>query len=319
MNFINNNKNVKQTTLKQKILFKGVGIHNGKAVSMSIEPSEPNTGIVFERTDLNGNNLINAVIDNVDETCLCTKIKNGYGISVSTIEHLMAAFNGLNIDNVKIKINAPEVPALDGSSYEYTKKILSSGIQTQKYDRKYIKILKNLIVSEDNRHISAIPSEKLSLKVSINYPNTIIGHSELSYEHSQNNFLKHLSKARTFTLAEDVNKMRLAGYAMGGSMNNAIVVDKYNILNSNGLRVDKEFVKHKTLDCIGDFYLFGMPLIGSVNCLAPGHRLNQMFIKEVLSDKKNYTIDTLELHNSSNQYIKALSNNHFSQEEINVA
>jgi UDP-3-O-[3-hydroxymyristoyl] N-acetylglucosamine deacetylase len=321
MNFINNIKtnNIKQTTLKNKIFFSGVGIHNGKAVSMSIEPAQPNNGIVFERTDIHENNLIKATINNVDETSLCTKIKNKHGISVSTIEHLMAAFNGLNIDNVKIKINAPELPALDGSSNDYTKKILKYGIKVQNVDRKYIKILKNLKVTENNRSISITPYEKLSLNVSINYPETIIGNSQILYNQSQNNFVEHLSEARTFTLIEDVEKMRLAGYAMGGNMNNAIVVDKYNILNTGGLRVDNEFVKHKALDCIGDFYLLGMPLIGSINCFAPGHRLNQKFVKAILSNKKNFVIQNLESKSSPDQFMNALSNNYYSQEEISVA
>ncbi|MDC0530801.1 UDP-3-O-acyl-N-acetylglucosamine deacetylase [Alphaproteobacteria bacterium] len=321
MNFISNSNrnNIKQTTLKKKLFFSGVGIHNGKAVSMSIEPAEPNTGIVFERTDINKNNVIKAVIDNVDTTCLCTKIRNIEGVSVSTIEHLMATLNGLNIDNVKIKINAPELPALDGSSHDYTKKIISSGIKIQNFDRKYIKILKKIEVTENDRYISIIPAEKLTLNISINYPNTIIGNSKLLYNHSQDSFVKQLSEARTFTLIEDVEKMRLAGYAMGGNINNAIVVDRYNIVNSKGLRFDKEFVKHKALDCIGDFYLFGMPLIGLVNSASPGHRLNQMFVRKVLSDKKNFSIDTLEILNSPNQYINDLKNNHYSEKEINVA
>ena len=322
MNFINNSKSndkVKQSTLKNKIFFSGVGIHNGKAVSMSIEPSEPNTGIVFIRTDIDNNNIIKAIIDNIDKTSLCTKIKNKHGISVSTIEHLMATFHGLSIDNVKVKINAPEVPALDGSSNDYTKKIVNSGIQSQNYNRKCIKILRNVSVSENNRYISVNPSDKLTLKISINYPNTIIGNSELLYNHSQNNFIKQLSEARTFTLIEDVEKMRLSGYAMGGNMNNAIVVDKYNVLNPNGLRVDDEFVKHKALDCIGDFYLLGMPLIGFVQSMAPGHRINQTFIKEILSNKKNYSIEDLQLQNPSDQYIDSLRNNSFSQDKTNVA
>jgi UDP-3-O-[3-hydroxymyristoyl] N-acetylglucosamine deacetylase len=321
MNFINkyNRNNVKQSTLKNKLFFSGVGIHNGKAVSMSIEPAAPNTGIVFERTDIQKNNVIKAVIENIDNTYLCTKITNKNGVSVSTIEHLMAAFNGLNIDNVKIKIDAPELPALDGSSNDYTKKIISSGIKIQNFDRKYIKILRKVNITEENRNISIIPSDKLTLNISIDYPNTIIGNSNLLYNHSQNNFVKELSEARTFTLIEDVEKMRLAGYALGGNMNNAIVVDKYSILNSNGLRFDKEFIKHKVLDCIGDFYLLGMPVIGLVDSVSPGHRLNQMFVKKILSDKKNYNIDTLEIKSQSDHYIEDLRNNHYPEKETNVA
>ena len=169
MNFINNSNNniVKQKTLNKKILFLGVGLHNGKAVSMSVEPSEPDTGVVFERTDLYENNLIKAVIDNVDETCLCTKIINKHGVSVSTIEHLMAALHGLEIDNVRVKINSDELPALDGSSYEYVKKIINSGVKVQSINRKCIKILKKVTFSLNDRHISAIPSNKLSLNIGI--------------------------------------------------------------------------------------------------------------------------------------------------------
>ena len=322
MNFINSLKKqnkFKQTTLNNKLFFSGVGIHNGKAVSMSLEPGEPNTGIVFERTDIKQNNKIKAVIENIDQTYLCTKIINEHGISVSTIEHLMAAFNGLSIDNVRIKIDAPELPALDGSAHHYTKKILSSGTKVQSHDRKYIRILKKISVTENNRYISVTPSQKLSLNVSINYPNTLIGNSKILYNHSQTDFVENLSEARTFTLIEDVEKMRLAGYAMGGNINNAIVVDKYNIVNTNGLRVDKEFVKHKTLDCIGDFYLLGMPLIGLIDSMAPGHKLNQMLVKEILSNSNNYSIDNLEISTSTNQYINELTRNDYSHEVINVA
>jgi UDP-3-O-[3-hydroxymyristoyl] N-acetylglucosamine deacetylase len=321
MNFINNSKNnfVKQKTIKKKIFFLGVGLHNGKAVSMSVEPSEPNTGIVFQRTDLIKNNLIKATIDNVDETCLCTKIMNKHGVSVSTIEHLMAAFHGLEIDNVKVKINSDELPALDGSSYEYVKKIINSGVKAQSVNRKCIKILKKVKFCINDRYISAEPSNKLSLNIGIDFPNTIIGSSQFTYNHSHINFLTQLSEARTFTLIENVEKMRLTGYAMGGSINNAIVVDQYKVLNVDGLRFEKEFVKHKALDCIGDFYLLGMPLIGSISTFAPGHKINQMFVKEILSNKDNYSIENLEIKYSHDEYINAINLNNLSHKQTNVA
>jgi UDP-3-O-[3-hydroxymyristoyl] N-acetylglucosamine deacetylase len=321
MNFINNYKNniVKQKTLKKKLLFLGVGLHNGKAVSMSIEPAEPNTGIVFERSDLSENNIIKALIDNVDETFLCTKIINEYGVSVSTIEHLMAAFHGLEIDNVKVKINSDELPALDGSAYEYVKKIMNSGVKVQSVNRKCIKILKNVKFSVNNRYVSATPSNKLSLNISIDYPNTVIGKSKFIYDHSQSNFLTQLSEARTFTLIENIEKMRLSGYALGGSINNAIVVDKYNVLNADGLRFEKEFIKHKALDCMGDFYLLGMPLIGSITSFAPGHKINQMFVKEILSNKNNYSIEELEINQPHEEYTYTLNMNNLFNKKINVA
>jgi UDP-3-O-[3-hydroxymyristoyl] N-acetylglucosamine deacetylase len=279
-----------QTTLKNKLLFSGVGIHNGRAVKMSIEPAKPNTGIIFKRVDIDNNNLIKSIIDNVETSQLCTKIKNDHGISVSTIEHLMATFNGLKIDNAIIKINSPELPAMDGSSDEYTQKIIKSGIKTQNISRKYLKIIKKITVREDHRYISITPAKEFTLDIEINYPNTIIGNDKFSYKDSQEEFIKNISKARTFAFYEDIKKMQTAGLAIGGNLNNAIVVDKFKIVNSSGLRLDKEFTKHKVLDCLGDFYLLGMPIIGKIECFAPGHRLNEKFIKEILKDKTNYKI-----------------------------
>ena len=280
-----------QRTLKSKIHFSGVGVHNGRAVSMCIEPAEADTGIIFYRTDMENNNIIKAVIDNVTVSRLCTKIKNSSGIFVSTIEHLMAALSGLGIDNAVVKINSSELPALDGSSHEYVKKIINSGIKVLDKSKKIFKIIKKIEVKNEDRFISITPSQKLSINICIDYPDTIIGHSQYFYTHTQDNFINNLSMARTYTLQDDIEKMRTAGLAIGGNLNNAIVVDKYKILNPDGLRLEKEFVKHKTLDCIGDFYLLGMPLIGNINCFAPGHNLNQQLLKEILKSKENYRIE----------------------------
>ena len=280
-----------QRTLKSKIHFSGVGVHNGRAVSMCIEPAEADTGIIFYRTDMENNNIIKAVVDNVTVSRLCTKIKNSNGIFVSTIEHLMAALSGLGIDNAIVKINSSELPALDGSSHEYVKKIINSGIKVLDKSKKIFKIIKKIEVKNEDRFISITPSQKLSINICIDYPDTIIGHSQYFYTHTQDNFINNLSMARTYTLQDDIEKMRTAGLAIGGNLNNAIVVDKYKILNPDGLRLEKEFVKHKTLDCIGDFYLLGMPLIGNINCFAPGHNLNQQLLKEILKSKENYRIE----------------------------
>ena len=225
MNYVNElviDNKCKQNTLKSKILFTGVGVHNGRAVTMSLEPANEDTGIVFKRTDIiNKNNEVKAVIENVVNSSLCTKISNANGVSVSTIEHVMAAFSALNLDNVLVKINAPELPALDGSSHEYVKKIINAGITTQNQKRKILKILKKIEVKNDDRFISIAPSNDLSINISINYPKTIIGHSEYFYTHSQDNFINNLSMARTYTLYEDIEKMRTAGLAIGGNLNNA--------------------------------------------------------------------------------------------------
>ena len=322
MNFVNKtifDNNLQQNTLKRSIHFSGVGVHNGRAVSMSIEPAEINTGIFFERTDVKNNNKIKAVIENVVESSLCTKIENDYGVSVSTIEHLMACFNALGIDNAIVKINSSELPALDGSSSEYVKKIVNAGIKAQNQKKKIFKILKKVKVKKGDRFISVTPSDQLSINISINYPKTIIGHSKYFYKHSKDNFIKDLSMARTYTLFEDIEKMRTAGLAIGGNLNNAIVVDKNKILNPDGLRIEKEFVKHKTLDCVGDFYLLGMPLIGTVNCFAPGHNLNQLLIKEIIKDKDNYTIKDIFTEKQPNNFFDLVDKNNSPQNITCVA
>ena len=314
MNYINTTTSyvLLQKTLKRKIHFSGVGVHNGRAVSMSIEPAEADTGIIFERTDLEKNNIIKAVIDNVVDSRLCTKIKNSSGIFVSTIEHLMAAFSALGIDNAIVKINSSELPALDGSSNEYIKKLISSGIKTLNKSKKIFKVLKEVKVKSGERFISITPSNSLSINISINYPETIIGYSKYFYTHTQDNFINDLSKARTYTLYEDIEKMRTAGLAIGGNLNNAIVVDKYKILNPEGLRLEKEFVKHKTLDCIGDFYLLGMQLVGNIDCFAPGHNLNQQLIKEILKNKDNYIIEDIIPENNNEKFLDLIDNNNTS-------
>ena len=321
MNYINTTTSyvLLQKTLKRKINFSGVGVHSGRAVSMSIEPAEADTGIVFERTDLEKNNVIKAVIDNVVDSRLCTKIKNSSGIYVSTIEHLMAALSALGIDNAIVKINTSELPALDGSSNEYVKKIINSGIKTLNKSKKIFKVLKEVKVKSGERFISITPSNRLSINISINYPETIIGHSQYFYTHTQDNFINDLSKARTYTLYEDIEKMRTAGLAIGGNLNNAIVVDKYKILNPEGLRLEKEFVKHKTLDCIGDFYLLGMQLVGNIECFAPGHNLNQQLIREILKNKENYRIEEIIPENNNKNFLDLIDNNNTSPNITYVA
>ena len=322
MNFINNlsiYKNFKQHTLNKKIYFSGVGVHNGRAVSMSVEPAKINTGIVFKRTDIPNKNTIKALIDNTFDSSLCTKIKNKHGVTISTIEHLMAALSALSIDNALIKINNSELPALDGSSYEYIKKMIKVGINIQNASKSYIKVLKKIRVNDGKRYITISPSSKTIINVSIDYPDTIIGNSKFYYSHSRDNFINYLSEARTYAFLEDVEKMRTAGLAMGGNLNNALVVDKFKVLNPEGLRFEKEFVKHKTLDCVGDFYLLGMQLIGEVECFAPGHKLNQMFVKEILKDKNNYTIEKALISENPKNIYNVLDKNGSTHNITNVA
>ena len=322
MNHINNTQNyvcLKQKTITDQITFSGVGIHNGRAVTMVIDPAEEDTGIIFKRIDLKRNNIIKAKYSNIDTSSLCTRLINEKGVTVSTIEHLMAAFSAFGIDNAIVSINDAEIPALDGSSYEYVKKLTKCGIKEQKKNKKRIKLLRKIKASDGKRFISISPSDDLYFNIVIDYPNTIIGRSELFYTHSKENFIDFLSQARTYTLYEDIDKMRASGQAMGGNLNNAIVVDKYKILNPGGLRLEKEFVKHKTLDCIGDLYLLGMPLTGEINCFAPGHSLNQKLISKILEDQSNYKIEDALVEKSIDQYSIFFNNNSSTQNFINVA
>ena len=310
---------LKQATLKTPINFSGVGVHNGRSVNMTIYPAKQDTGIIFKRLDLNQNNIIEANINNIDRSYLCTRVMNKDGVSVSTIEHLMAAFSAFGIDNALVEINDAELPALDGSSGEYVKKFIKYGVEEQKKNKKVLRILKNIKVSDGKRFISITPSEYFSINVTIDYPDTLIGRSSLAYVHTKQNFVDCLSQARTYALFEDIEKMRASGQAIGGNLNNAIVVDKHKILNSGGLRFEKEFVKHKALDCIGDLYLLGMPLLGSIECFAPGHQLNQKLVHKILEDKNNYVIEDALINQPYNAYVNIFNENSLSTNFTNVA
>ncbi len=279
-----------QNTINEKITFSGVGIHDGKAVDINLIPADPDTGIVFKRVDLTRNNLINVNYKNIVKSRFCSKIQNDFGVSVFTVEHLMSALSSLSIDNLTIEINAPELPAMDGSALEYTLKILEIGKKTQNKKRKYIRIKKRLSTNIGKRWIEVVPSNQLKLDIEIDYPNTIIGKDNYCYFHDEINFVKNICLARTFALAKDVNKLRASGFAIGGNLNNAILVDKKNIINESGLRCEKEFIKHKVLDCLGDFYLSGYQIIGSFKSFAPGHELNSEIIGEIFKSESNYEI-----------------------------
>ena len=279
-----------QNTINEKITFSGVGIHEGKAVDITLIPADPDTGIIFKRVDLTRNNLINVNYKNIVKSRFCSKIQNDFGVSVFTVEHLMSALGSLSIDNLTIEINAPELPAMDGSALEYTLKILETGKKIQNKKRKYIRIKKRLSTNIGKRWIEVAPSNQLKLDIEIDYPNTIIGKDNYCYFHDEINFVKNICLARTFALANDVNKLRASGFAIGGNLNNAILVDKKNIINESGLRCEKEFIKHKVLDCLGDFYLSGYQIIGSFKSFAPGHELNSEIIEEIFKSESNYEI-----------------------------
>ncbi len=279
-----------QKTIKHEIQFKGVGLHNGKKVNMKLVPAAPNHGVVFKRTDLKTKNLIPAVSDNVREAILCTSIQNEFGVTVSTIEHLMGALYGEEIDNLLVELDSSEAPIMDGSAKEFIQQIRAAG--TKKYDtsKKFIKVLKKCEIVIDKRFISIEPHDNdLTIDFEIIYKNQLISRQRKSISLS-NGGLDPVYNSRTFCLFEDVEKIKRLGLARGGSLENAIVVGADKILNEKGLRYKSEFVMHKILDCMGDLMLANYKILGKVKCSQGGHQLTNAFLKKFLSDSKYFSV-----------------------------
>ena len=279
-----------QSTISQKITLSGIGVHTGKLANLNILPAAPNTGIVFKRIDLKKNNIVIPNFENVNEATLCTTISNQFGTKVSTIEHLMGALLGLGIDNVIIEIDTQEVPILDGSAKEFVNIIKKIGLKKSDVPIKLIKINNYVEYSEKEKHISIDKSNTaLEIEFEINYENKIIKSQKNKVNVFEDN-LDNVFNSRTFCLYKDIEKLKKMGLGKGGSLDNAIVVDDDKILNNDGLRNKKEFVNHKILDCMGDLYLVGYRLIGSLKCKNGGHSLTNKLIRKVFSDERNYTL-----------------------------
>ena len=283
-----------QKTVNSNVTFEGIGLHTGINSKITIKPSSPNSGIIFRRIDLKKNNLVYPNIFNVSNAVLCTTISNEYNVKISTIEHLMAALYGLGIDNAEIDINAQEVPILDGSAKIFVDKILEVGIKNSDVPIKIIKIEKKVETIDKNKSILIEPS-KISLEIDfeINFKNKFINNQRNLINVYQDDLSK-VSESRTFCLYEDVENLKKAGFAKGGSLDNAIVVSDENILNESGLRNKLEFVNHKILDCMGDLYLSGYKIIAKISCSQGGHHLTNQLLRKVFSDKSNYSIIELK-------------------------
>ena len=279
-----------QKTINNPVKFTGIGLHSGKTVNISINPSEPNAGIVFKRVDLENNNLIFPSFANVTNTSLNTTISNDFGVRVSTIEHLMGALFGLGIDNALIEIDNEEVPILDGSAKEFIEKLINSGLKQSEVPIKIIKIKKKISFNCGERSISIEPS-KLSLDINfqLKYDNAVIGNQKNKVNVYEDD-LNDIFNSRTFCLYEDIEKIKKNGLAKGGSLDNAVVVKGSEILNKEKLRNSKEFVNHKILDCIGDLYTSGYRIVASINCSQGGHYLTNQLLKKVFQNKENFSI-----------------------------
>ena len=284
-----------QKTITDSIELDGVGLHNGKNVNLCLKPAEVDSGIKFKRTDINNtNNIIDATYKNVSSSLLCTTIENSHGVSVSTIEHLMAAFYGEGIDNVMVEINSPEVPIMDGSAFDFVMAIRSYGTQEQNYSKKFIKVLKKVEVKDGQRYISIEPLTKdLIVDFEIVYKNPLIRTRRKEFKLS-NGDLTSIYNSKTFCLYEDIDQIKSQGLAQGGSLENAIVVKENKILNEDGLRYRDEFVNHKILDCLGDLMLLGHRIFGHIKTSQGGHQLTNVLLKEFMSNKSNWKFESSE-------------------------
>ncbi len=279
-----------QKTIKKSIHIEGVGLHSGKKVKIDIHPSRPNSGIIFKRVDVQKDNIILPNVFNVSNASFCTTVSNESGLSVSTIEHLMGAFYGIGIDNALIEIDNQEVPILDGSAKIFVEKILNAGIEISNVPIKIIKIEKEVNFFIDKKDITIKPSNlSLDIDFEIKYQNSLIKNQRNKIDVYKSD-LSNIFESRTFCLYEDIEKLRKLNLGLGGSLDNAIVVKDDKILNEEKLRNKKEFVNHKILDCMGDLYLSGYRIVGSIKCSQGGHNLTNQLLRKVFSNDKNFSI-----------------------------
>ena len=294
---------LKQKTIKNTIMLSGVGLHSGRKVNLKLVPQKPNIGIYFKRTDLVSNNIIYPSVFNVSSASYCTKISNENGVSVSTIEHLMAALYGKGVDNLLIEIDTEEVPILDGSSKNFVEAIETTGFEMSDQPIKIIIINKEVVYKDGEKSISFKPS-KISLEIDfeISFKNELIN----TQKNNINIYMDDLSdmyNSRTFCLYEDIEKLKRLNLAKGGSLDNAIVVKQNKILNNEKLRNEKEFVNHKILDCLGDLYLSGFKMIGKVTSCQGGHNITNQGLRKFLSKNENFSIIELKEKNIPHSFL----------------
>jgi UDP-3-O-[3-hydroxymyristoyl] N-acetylglucosamine deacetylase len=280
---------VRQRTLKDTILCRGVALHSGVECAMTLKPAGPNHGIIFKRTDATNTGvmgkdpLVPARWDRVSNTVLSTTISNADGVQVATIEHLMAAFAGCEIDNALVEIDGPEVPIMDGSAAPFVMLFESAGTVGQEVPRRALKILQPITASDGDCGITVLPGPEFSMEFEIDFNSPAITERSLDIRLVNGTFNESISRARTFGFLEDVDRMRAAGLGLGGSLDNVVVVDGGQIMNEGGLRFDDEFVRHKILDCVGDLYLAGGPILGRVVAHKSGHAFNNKLLRALFA------------------------------------
>jgi len=286
---------IRQRTLHNTIRATGVGLHTGEKVYLTLRPAPVNTGIVFRRVDLNPVVEIPARAENVGDTMLSTTLVKG-DVRVSTVEHLLSAMAGLGIDNCYVELSAAEVPIMDGSAGPFVFLIQSAGIEEQKAAKRFIRIKRPITVEDGDKKASLLPFAGFKVSFTIDFDHPVFrdrsGHAELDF--SSTSFVKEVSRARTFGFMHEIEYLRSKGLAQGGSVDNAIVIDEYRILNEDGLRYEDEFVRHKVLDAIGDLYLLGYSLIGEFRAHKSGHALNNASLRALIADREAWEMVTFE-------------------------
>ena len=286
---------VRQRTLKKAMSCTGVGLHGGETVTLTLKPAGTNTGIVFHRMDIDGVHAsVPARWDNVVDTRMCSVLGNEHGVTVGTVEHVMAALAGCGIDNVEIEVDGSEVPIMDGSSEPFVFLIECAGVVEQAAPRRVIRIHKEVRVTVADSEASLKPGDYLDLRFEIDFESQAVARQELSLGLMNGSFCKELASARTFGFLHEVEQLRAAGLAKGGSLNNAVVVSGDEILNEDGLRFEDEFVRHKMLDAVGDLYLAGAPIIGCFTGARSGHAANNALLRALFADREAWSYDVMQ-------------------------
>ncbi|WP_299008172.1 UDP-3-O-acyl-N-acetylglucosamine deacetylase [uncultured Shewanella sp.] len=285
-----------QRTVKEMVKTTGVGLHSGNKVTLIIRPAPINTGIVLVRTDLTPAVEIPAIADQVRETTMCTALVNDDGVRVSTIEHLFAALAGLGVDNAIIEVDAPEIPIMDGSASPFVFLLQSVGIAEQSAAKKYIRITKPIRVEDGDKWAELKPFQgfRVNFAIDFNHPEIARSQQHVTMDFSSAAFIKDISRARTFGFMRDIEYLRANNLALGGSMENAVVLDEYRVLNPDGLRYDDEFVKHKILDAFGDLYVAGHAIVGEFSAYKTGHALNNQLVRAMLAQQEAWEIVSFE-------------------------
>lgn len=299
---------IKQRTPKKVIQATGIGVHSGDTVLLTLRPAPINTGIIFRRTDLSPVVEIPASYEYVSDTMLCTSLQH-QGAKVATVEHLLSALAGLGIDNAYVDVNAAEVPIMDGSAAPFVFLIQSAGIREQNAAKRFIRILKPVRIEENDKYVQFLPHNgyKVSFTIEFDHPVFNDKPQTVNFDFSSMSYVKEVCRARTFGFLSDYEKLRECDLAKGGSLDNAVVVDNYRVLNEDGLRFEDEFVKHKVLDAIGDLYLLGSSLIGAFEGYKSGHELNNKLLRALIAQQDAWEYTYFDIENYQNVMYPDLS------------